>query len=758
MKLRRWVLTGLLLSSLSFSTQAKLYSTPILGEASDLLQTNPEQSLVITKRYLSQRRLSEPSEQSRVHTNNEVDHTIRTPLNTINAIQIEAQAYSELNQPQKAISRIKEAEKMAEKNGLTYSVFESRLLQAKFYWVNLRNSAIALKMLDGIDQDISHSEQLKMTKQVKYLQYESLMQRAIIESQLGDDDKATKLFLKAKRYLVSIDDQVELINYQLTVGQHYLLHHHYDLALDRLLSGYWLAVEKENSAKIALANYHLALLFEERKVYDKALEHATQAGDFFERYKRSQMLAKTLTLIASIYEKEGRYNLALVHYFNALDQENQMLHYTRSARLRLNIARVYLHLYNYDKAEQYLTQARKLAQQTGNETILAESQIIQGQLDLAEGHSDQAITHLQSGLIAASRIGKVNLQLDGESLLSEAFEKQNDYYNALLSQRRYEQLFAAQQESQVRSNVEVFKQQQRMLERSLRLEEMERQQFESQTALYKQQKVSLAMLALFIFTLLLLARRHKISKQLQSRLTRLRSEFYTHPRSGLRNLRMLNARLPNSLQQSSANFEQWHLGEIINEPLSDRLRFALFEVPFLKHIYLERGYQFGLEIERKFGDYLQQQVCEPARVYHFSDAMFLYIEPNSRLNGEPNSLADSIQQLVDEFAQQNGLDNSIRIGMAEYPFLPRAYTAINDQELIDILLIATNTARLNSKLQPGSQWVHLSAIDAAPAASFACDNIRIACIQAIKNGLVKVQTSYVGEIKWNADHELESKK
>lgn len=118
MKLRRWVLTGLLLSSLSFSTQAKLYSTPILGEASDLLQTNPEQSLVITQRYLSQRRLSEPSEQSRVHTNNEVDHTIRTPLNTINAIQIEAQAYSELNQPQKAISRIKEAEKMAEKKWL----------------------------------------------------------------------------------------------------------------------------------------------------------------------------------------------------------------------------------------------------------------------------------------------------------------------------------------------------------------------------------------------------------------------------------------------------------------------------------------------------------------------------------------------------------------------------------------------------------------------------------------------------------------
>ncbi|MFZ6044439.1 GGDEF domain-containing protein, partial [Vibrio natriegens] len=80
-------------------------------------------------------------------------------------------------------------------------------------------------------------------------------------------------------------------------------------------------------------------------------------------------------------------------------------------------------------------------------------------------------------------------------------------------------------------------------------------------------------------TIIILLRRHRTAKLLTSRLMRLRTEFYTHPRSGLRNLRMLTVKLPNSLQQSSANFEQWHLGEIISEPLSDRLRFALFEVP-----------------------------------------------------------------------------------------------------------------------------------------------------------------------------------
>ncbi|PSW12599.1 GGDEF domain-containing protein [Photobacterium sanctipauli] len=753
MSFSRWLCSLLLVFIASFSVQAKIYTTPILAEANDLLLTSPEQSLKITQRYLSQRHLSTPKEVSRVHINEEADHTIRTPLSTVNALQINARAYSLLNQPDNALKSIKEAEKLALENELTFTHLESRLIHANIYWNNLKNSARALAMLNQIDKEIEGSEALNLTNQVKRLQYQSLMQRARVESSLNNESEAEKLFSKAKRYLMSLEDKGELINFQLAIGQHYLAHDHFDLALDSLLSGYWLSVEQDDQAKTAIANYQLAALFEERKVFDKALEHATQAGEFFEHYNRAKPLAKTLELIASIYEQQGRFNLALVHYFNALDQENQLHRNIRSARLRLNIARVYLQLYNYPKTEQYLNHTRMLATQTGDDEIQTEAQILQGQLERLEGKTEQAISTLQAGLIAASRTNNLSLQLQGEMELSKAFEQQTDYYNALLSQRRYEQLFNTQQQAQVKSNVEVFKQQQRMLERSLHLEEMERQQFESEKALYKQKNITIFLICFLLVTLIVLLRRHRVASQLQGRLLRLRSEFYTHPRSGLRNLRMLTVKLPNSLQQSSAHFEQWHLGEIINEPLSDRLRFALFEVPFLKHIYLKHGYQQGLDIERQFGEYLKKQVCGPARLYHFSDAMFLYIEPNSRLDTAPEQLANSLQQLIDSFVEHKYIDNRIRIGMAEYPFLPRAYTAINDHELLDILLMATNAAREVSKKESGSQWVHLSAIEAAPAASFASDNIRLACIQGINNGLVKVQSSTITEIAWNNDHD-----
>ncbi|MBY5948815.1 GGDEF domain-containing protein [Photobacterium rosenbergii] len=752
MSASRWLIRLLFIGMISFSTQAKIFTTPILAEANELLQTNPEQSLAITSRYLNQRRLSAPKETSRVHINDETDHSVRTPLSTVNALQILAKAHSLLNQPEEAMAAIKQAEVLSTEENLTFSQLESRLIHADIYWENLKNNARSLKMLDEIEKGIAASTNLMLDSQIKRLQYQSLMQRSVIESATDQESKAEKGFLKAKRYLINLDDPGELIHYQLVVGRHYFKHGHYDTALDRLLSGYWLAVENDDQAQTAVANYELAILFEQRKVFDKALEHATQAGEFFEHYDRSRPLAKTLELIASIYEQQGRFNLALVHYFNALDQENQLNSDIRSARLRLNIARVYLQLYNYPKSEQYLHHTRLIATQTGNEAIMAEAQILQGELELAEGNIEEAISNLQTGLIAASRIGNRDLQLEGENILSRAFEQQSDYYNALLSQRRYEQLFSTKQQAQVKSNVEVFKQQQRMLERALHLEELERQQFESSKALYKQKNVTIFLFCLSGVIFIVLMRRHKTAKQLQARLLRLRNDFYTHPRSGLRNLRMLTAKLPNSLQQSSANFEQWHLGEIINEPLSDRLRFALFEVPFLKHIYLKHGYQQGLELERQFGEYLNQQICEPARLYHFSDAMFLYIEPNSRLDSAPDQLANSLQQLVDRFLEGKHIDNRVRIGMAEYPFLPRAYTAINDHELLDILLMATNAAREISKEESGSQWVHLSAIDAAPAASFASDNIRRSCIQGIHNGLVKVQTSGSCDISWNNDH------
>ena len=167
----------------------------------------------------------------------------------------------------------------------------------------------------------------------------------------------------------------------------------------------------------------------------------------------------------------------------------------------------------------------------------------------------------------------------------------------------------------------------------------------------------------------------------------------------------------------------------------------MIDLPFLRNMYLNGGYHAGLELESEFGTFIKSKIVRPARLYHFSDALFLYVEPNTDPDRAPEELFNKITGWIDEFKTDKEIDKSIRAGIADYPFLPRAYTAINDKELIDILLMASNMARTISLEQGGSQWVCLKAIKNAPAASFAGDDIRSACSEAIEKGLIKIFSS-----------------
>lgn len=160
---------------------------------------------------------------------------------------------------------------------------------------------------------------------------------------------------------------------------------------------------------------------------------------------------------------------------------------------------------------------------------------------------------------------------------------------------------------------------------------------------------------------------------------------------------------------------------------------------------MQHGYSEGLKLEKEFGEYLKEKITSPARVYHFSDANLLYIEPNSDRDNDPQALVDKLQQWIIDFKPRQQLNRVIRVGMVDYPFLPRAYTALNDKQLLDILLMATGTARTLSLKESSSQWVYLKAIDNAPAASLATGNVRKACKHAISQGLIKVHSSYNNE-------------
>lgn len=745
----RWV-TALLCFLLAAQVHANSFrfQSSELYDAQQLLNIAPAQSQSVAQQYLQQRRLANSGDQSpSTLSRDDSDAHLRTPSGSIQAHMIIAKANFIQGNPTHAFNHLSSALALSETFRLPFLAIEAEMAFADFNWQLDHDDSKAQQSLKLIENKLYAID--KKATLSKETWYHLAMLKAQIAAQQGDLSSAEQHFKQAKHFLGSQASDDLTIEYHLSAGQFYLQFKQYNHALTELLFAYWHAVEHNKSILLAQINQQLALLFKQRRVFDKALQYASQAAEFFDHYPDSNALAQTLTLMGDMYFKQGKYNLALVHYFNVLDHSATEKDLSKILRIRLDLAATYLQLYNYPLADQYLQQADQILSNTAFPVAKIRATRLKAQLYLNQKNYSQAIDLSQRALslIAHSSQASSEQKLKVYLLLAQAYQQSRQYQSAFTYLERYQALLHQQQTKLNEISEDAFRQQKEFAEQTLHLSSQADHLKSAQHRLSKYQLFVYG-LSTIVMALLVFVWRQRIVIQRQTeQLTTLSGELYTHSRSHLRNLRMLNLKLRKSLLKANASFEQWHLGDLVHEPLNDKLKFVMIDLPFLRSMYVKHGYKKGLELEGAFGDFLSKQADTDSRIYHFSDANLLYIEPSSdgTVAIDTQAMFDKIQAWVSDFAKQYDLNPTIRIGMADYPFLPRAYTAINDQELLDILLLATHIAREISLHDQQSHWVYLKAIKNAPAASLAKDNIRHACQQAIEQGLIKLQSSYENE-------------
>ncbi|MDN3614954.1 MAG: tetratricopeptide repeat protein [Vibrio gallaecicus] len=741
----RWFyVIGLLFVSLSSAATASVYSSALLNEANNLIEIEPKRARLIASNYLNHRTLSDQSEKSpSAISREETDSSLRTPNGSIDAYRILAQAEFNLGNTRAAIQYLNDAEKLTETHHLPYVYLDVQILKARLIWKNDQNSLKANQTLDTIESELeSASQTLRLTDGITY---RLTMLRAEVASFENRVDDAESYFKQAKSYLDQRYSEKVTIDYHISIGEFYLKHQQYNHALSELLYGYWKSVEGNLSSRLAKVNRLLAQLFFERQVLDKALEHLSQAADFYDNFEKSPILANVLKQMGDVYYFQGKYNLALVHFFNVLDHESTDRDISQVIDIRISLAATYLRLYNYPLAEQYLSRALDLLEYTDAPHLEAKAALLSAGLAYHLQESSAVIENASRALDIALASDNTVLSKRSYFLLSLGYEQAGQPQQALSYLKQYNALVALKQQTLNRVSEDAFRQQKEFAEQTLHYsgQELELKRYKLEHR--KFQKISFALFLFSIILFFFVLRRGYIIQNQAREIDSLREDLFTHSRSKMSNLRMLNAKLSNSLLQTSQTFEQWQLGELIHEPLNDRLRFVMIDLPFLRNMYTQNGYKAGLELEEAFGAFLKSKLEGPARIYHFSDANLLYIEPNSERNTSPESMFRKVQSWIVEFEPERNINRNIRVGIADYPFLPRAYTAINDQELLDVLLMSTNIAREISLKERSSQWVYLKAIDSAPAASLATGNIREACKHAINQGLIKVQSSYKNE-------------
>ncbi|KNY44698.1 hypothetical protein AKG94_12930 [Vibrio harveyi] len=740
-------LIGFLCLLLAQPLHATILSSALLNEAQQLAEIEPSQAKQAAKNYLLQRELIErqengsPSAMSREET----DRSIRTPSSTIEAHKIIAQADYAMGNIRSAINNLDEAERLAKEYQLPYMNLDVQLMRNQMIWMYDKNYAAAEQKLDQIEKQIEEANPvLQRTDSVRY---RLVMQRALLAANSGDSVNAERLYAKAKTMLEDNRSDLTLIDYHTAVGEFYLNNKKYNLALSELLYGYWQSIESDSGARLAKVNRLLARLFQERRVYDKAIEYLSQAADFYDSYPSSPILADVLEQMGDIYFYQGKFNLALVHYFNVLDHDSTSKNINRIIKIRLSLAATYLQLYNYALAEQYLDRSKDLLEYADLPQLEAKAALLKSGLAYHQNDSKDVIVNAKRALDLIEKAPEDTGFIKQQSyrLLGLGYEQAGEYQLSLQAYKKYISLVRLEQKQLNQISEDAFRQQKEFAEQSIHYVGQADKLAQVEMEHRKFQKISFALFITVLVMFLFIMRRGVINQRQTAEIEKLRNDLFTHSRSRLRNLRMLNVKLSRSLKKSSDTFEQWQMGELIHEPLNDRLRFVMIDLPFLRSMYVQHGYKAGLELERAFGEFLAERIQKPTRLYHFSDANLLYIEPNANRDASAEATFDKFQGWVDEFVAQHNVNRIIRMGISDYPFLPRAYTAINDEELLDLLLLATHIAREVSLKDKRSHWVFLKAIDNAPAASFATGDIRTACQHAINQGLIKIHSSYKNE-------------
>lgn len=349
-------------------------------------------------------------------------------------------------------------------------------------WMYDENYSKAEDTLNQIEQQLDEADAvLQRTDSVRY---RLVMQRALLASHSGDIIKAENLYSEAKTMLDDSRSELALIDYYTAVGEFYLNSKKYNLALSELLYGYWQSIESNSGARLAKVNRLLARLFQERRVYDKAIEYLSQAADFYDSYPSSPILADVLEQMGDIYFYQGKFNLALVHYFNVLDHESTSKNINRIIKIRLSLAATYLQLYNYALAEQYLDRSKELLEYTNIPKLEAKAALLQSGLAYHQNDSKDVITNAKLALALAEKSPENNNFIKQQSyrLLGLGYEQAGEYKLSLQAYKKYTNLVRLEQKQLNQISEDAFRQQKEFAEQTIhyigqseRLEQVERE-------------------------------------------------------------------------------------------------------------------------------------------------------------------------------------------------------------------------------------------------------------------------------------------
>ncbi len=211
----------------------------------------------------------------------------------------------------------------------------------------------------------------------------------------------------------------------------------YDKALFYHQQALELNKKQNDTSGIAGSLHNIGILYQKIAKYDQALDYYNQALKYWKELNNQNGLSSTYNSLGAVNELTENYTEALKYYTMALEiLEKTGSKYSISIPVN-NIGSIYEKLGVLNEAANYLQRAIELRESIGDKNGTAGSMIRLAAVYNKQGKSDLAIRTAKKGLEIVKGTGALSSIREAHSVLSEIYEYNGFYKEALDEYKNY---------------------------------------------------------------------------------------------------------------------------------------------------------------------------------------------------------------------------------------------------------------------------------------------------------------------------------
>ncbi|MBN2017318.1 MAG: tetratricopeptide repeat-containing sensor histidine kinase [Candidatus Cloacimonetes bacterium] len=269
----------------------------------------------------------------------------------------------------------------------------------------------------------------------------------------GDYKKALQYYHKALSAFKQLDLDHKVAGVKNNIGGIYEKQGDFEKALRYYLKALKLWEQADEKHYTAATYNNIGIIYEKQGMYDEALHYHQKSLKIKEDIGDERNIAISLSNIGVVYERQNKSELALEYHQKALAIKEKLGDQRSIAISFHNIANILLSQEQYDTALEYCQKASKIFtdinESYGQITSLTSLGIVLEKL----GKFTEAEKQLKKSLDMAREIKAKELEMNSLNYLSDLFENQKDYEQALHYQREYsvlkEEIFSEKKSKQI---------------------------------------------------------------------------------------------------------------------------------------------------------------------------------------------------------------------------------------------------------------------------------------------------------------------